>query len=191
MKELKSMKEEKPKHHYGDDVAIKRAGLSIRSPFAVMVLAPFQLPLILALGVVSIVFTIWPDALQHTAISFETRGVLHHIWHYSLLFGSVLTVVGMFWTDARRLRVELSGLFILMGSVMMNVIAQVASAAVGGEDGASGLGMALRFGILVGMASRAFVIVAAPVVSVKAPPGKTATASLPAEVVEALPKSEE
>ncbi len=184
------MKEARPrKHHYGDDVPIKRAGFSIRSPFAVMVLGPFQLPLILALGVVSVVFTIWPDALQHSAISFETRGILHHVWHYSLLVGSVLTLTGMFWTDNRRLRVELSGLFILMGSVMMNLIALVASAAAGNDEEAisSGLGMALRFGVLLGLAFRAFVIVSAPTVTVKPSPGKTLAASLPSEAVEEQP----
>ncbi len=171
-------------HQHGDDVPVK--GFAIRSPFAVMVLHPFQLPLMLVLGGVSIVFTIWPDLLQHTAISFETRGVLHHVWHYSLLVGSVLTLVGMFWTSPRRLRVELSGLFILMGSLAMNLIAQVAASSTGDEADlrVSGLGMALRFGIIVGLASRAFVIVTAPVVTVKAPPpGETVIAALPSEAV--------
>ncbi len=161
------------KHHYGDDVPMRQARFSIRSPFAVMVLAPCQLPLMLVLGALSIVFTIWPDVLQHSPISFETRGVLHHVWHYSLLAGSMLALVGMFSTRAYRLRVELSGLSILLGAMTMNLIALVAAVSSAGRVGdvveTSGLDLALRFGILVGLASRAFVIVTAPVVTVKAP----------------------
>ncbi len=53
------------KRDIGQDVPTKHAKLSIRSPWAVMVLMPFQLPLTVAMFAVSVVFTIWPDALQH------------------------------------------------------------------------------------------------------------------------------
>ncbi len=159
------------RHQHVDDVPIK--GFSIRSPFAVMVLMPFQLPLMLFLGVLSLVFTIWPGVLQHSPISFETRGIIHHVWHYSLLAGSLLALVGMFWTSPRRLRVELSGLFLLMGAMTMNLIAlvsAVSSAGVGVTQETSGLDLALRFGVLAGLASRVVVLMTAPVATVKPPP---------------------
>lgn len=59
-------------------------------------LHPFQLPVCVCLFVVAIVFTIFPEALEHSPVSFETRGVLHHIWHYALLFGALLVLIGLF-----------------------------------------------------------------------------------------------
>lgn len=149
-------------------------GTTLRSPFAVLVLMPFQLPVVLAIGLVSVVFTIWPEVLQHSPVGFETRGILHHVWHYSLLAGSVLALVGMFWTNQRlRLRIELAGLFVLMGAMTMNLIAIVAFISDGGRVGAeaetSGLDLALRVGIILGLACRAFIIVTAPIVTVRPP----------------------
>lgn len=157
----------------GHDIPIRRAGFSIRSPWAVMVLAPFQLPIMLAVFLVSVVFTISPDTLQHTPISFETRGFIHHTWHYSLMLGSLLGVVGMFWTNPRRLQAELAGLFILMGALTMNLIALVAFAVSPSSDAEepSGLGMAIRAGVILGLAVRAYIVVAQPVVTVTATKG--------------------
>ncbi len=118
-----------------------------------MVLMPFQLPLMLAIFMVSVVFTIWPDALQHSPISFEKQGLVHHIWHYSLMLGALLVLIGLFWTSPRRLTVELVGLFALIGALMMNIIAIVALAIMPGTaEEPSGLGMALRVGIISGLA---------------------------------------
>ncbi len=149
------------------DVPVKHARFSIRSPWAVMVLMPFQLPIVLAIFAVSIVFTIWPDALQHTPISFETQGLIHHIWHYSLMLGSLLVLVGLFWTSPKRLTVELVGLFVLMGALLMNMIALVAFAfsPADGED-PSGLGMAIRIGVIVGLGVRAYIVIREPIVNI-------------------------
>ncbi len=155
------------KHEHGQDVPIKHAMFSIRSPWAVMVLMPFQLPLTWAIFAVSVVFTIWPDALQHSPISFETQGLVHHTWHYSLMLGSLLVLVGLFWTSPRRLTVELVGLCVLMGALVMNLIAVVAFA-FSPEDGEepSGLGMAIRVGIILGLGVRAYIVIKEPTVNV-------------------------
>ncbi len=155
------------KREHGQDVPIKHLGFPIRSPRAVMVLMPFQLPIVLAIFAVSIVFTIWPDALQHTPISFETQGLIHHIWHYSLMLGSLLVLIGLFWTSPKRLTVELIGLFVLMGALVMNMIALVAFAfsPADGED-PSGLGMAIRIGVIVGLGVRAYIVIREPIVNI-------------------------
>ncbi len=155
------------KRESGESIPIKQARFSIRSPWAVMVLMPFQLPLVISIFAVSIIFTIWPDALQHSPISFEPEGLIHHIWHYSLMLGSLLVLVGLFWTSPRRLTVELVGLFILMGALTMNLIALIAFAITPGDAvEPSGLGMAVRIGVILGLAVRAYIIVAEPVVTV-------------------------
>jgi len=161
------------KREHGQDVPIRHAGFSIRSPWAVMVLMPFQLPLTLSIFAVSVVFTIWPDALQHSPISFEAQGFLHHVWHYSLMLGSLLVLVGMFWTSTRRLQAELAGLFVLMGALVINLIAVVALALdPGNGEEPSGLGMAIRAGVILGLAVRAFIIVTEPSVSIKSSNGE-------------------
>lgn len=153
---------------HGDDIPIRRAGFSLRSPFAVLILLPFYLPLILSIFGVSVVFTIWPDALEHSPISFEAKGVLHHVWHYSLMLGSLLVLVGLFWASLRRLTAELAGLFVLMGGLTMNLLAVVAlTLNPAGAEEPAGLGMALRAGVIISLAVRAYIIVFEPTVSIK------------------------
>jgi hypothetical protein len=136
-----------------------------------MVLHPFQLPLTLALFAVSVVFTVWPAALQHSPIGgFETQGPVHHIWHYVLMLGALLILVGMFWANTRRLTVELIGLSVLVGALMMNLIAVVALALdPGSGEEPSGLGMTIRVGVVLGLTVRAYIIVTEPVVTLSAP----------------------
>jgi len=133
-----------------------------------MVLMPFQLPITLAIFAVSVVFTIRPDALQHTPIGgFETQGFIHHVWHYSMMLGSLLVLVGLFWANTRRLQAELAGLFILIGALTMNLIALVAFALLPSDaEEPSGLGMAIRVGVILGLGIRAYIVVAEPVVIV-------------------------
>ncbi len=153
------------RHEY--DIPIVRGTLSIRSPRAVALLHPFQLPLVLGLAAVSVVFTIWPEALNHTPISFEIRGVVHHVWHYSMLTGSLLATVGMFVTHRRRLQIELSGLALLTGALTMNLVAlitEAATTAIGEIPG--GLGMALRAVIIAGLLVRAYIIAREPTVEI-------------------------
>lgn len=144
-----------------------------RSLLAVALLRPVQFPLVVALLVVGIVTLVAPDALQHSPVTFETRGLIHGTWHYSLLVGSALCMVGMFWTRPRwQLPVELAGLILLMGVLIVNMLGFISlslslSSSPSGDE-VSGLGIALRVGVILGFALRAYVIVAEPVVTVNA-----------------------
>lgn len=150
------------------DIPVVRGSFSVRSPRAVALLHPFQLPLVFALAVLSVVFTVAPETLNHTPISFETRGVVHHIWHYYILLpGALLATVGMFVTHRRRLQVELSGLSLLAGALAMNLVAVIAEAVnTPAEEASSGLGMALRAAVVVGLLARAYTVAREPTVAI-------------------------
>ncbi len=151
--------------HRHSDIPVVHGTFTVRSPRAVTLLHPFQLPLVLALAVLSVVFTVSPETLDHTPISFETRGVVHHIWHYTLLVGSLLATVGMFVAHRRRLQIELSGLFLLTGALAMNLVASIAEATTTVADGSpTGLGMALRAGVIIGLLIRAYTVAREPTV---------------------------
>ncbi len=133
----------------------------MRNMRAVILLYGVELPIIASLFVVSLVFTVWPGALEHSPISFEERGLVHHVWHYTLLAGASLVLLGMLWNNRKRLKVELMGTVLLIGATGMNLLA------VGTEEGPdapNGLSIAYRAGILVGLALRAWIIVSEPVV---------------------------
>lgn len=150
-------------------IPIIKSALSIRSPRAVAILHPFQLPLVLVLAVLSIAFTIAPETLNHTPISFETRGIIHHVWHYTLLGGALLALVGMFAAARRRLQIELSGLFLLAAALTMNLVGLFtvsAATATTGDEPPSGLGMALRVGVIVGLLVRAYTVAREPTVQI-------------------------
>ncbi len=172
------------------DIPVVHHTISIRSPRAVLLLNP-TLPIVLSLLFVSVVFTIWPEALDHSPISFERRGIVHHVWHYSLLAGSLLALVGMFATFRRRLQLELAGTFLLVGSLTINLIAMVNELepaetflpvgaftinliAMVDESGhpvgdpPSGLGMAIRAGVILMLAIRTYILIAEPTIEISA-----------------------
>ncbi len=151
-------------HEY--DIPIIRGTFSIRSPRAVALLQPVLVPIILATLVVSIVFTIAPETLNHSPISFENRGIIHHIWHYALLAGSLLATAGLFVVHRRRLQIELSGLCLLIGVFTMNLVALISGSFDPTEDPPSGFGMAIRAGIIVGFLIRAYTLVREPTVQI-------------------------
>jgi hypothetical protein len=107
---------------------------------------------------------------------FETRGAIHHAWHYALMLGGALTLIGEFWASRRALAVELIGVSLLTSAVAMNLAAMVAAALaaerhVGHFDGAmngapSGFGMALRAGVVAMFLIRSWVLVYQPQVRV-------------------------
>lgn len=88
---------------------------TIRSPRSIILLTPFEFVVASLLWLLAVVFTIWPAALEHAPVSFEQRGVVHHVWHFALLAGSSLLLTGLFYAGARRLQVELVGLFLTLG----------------------------------------------------------------------------
>lgn len=150
--------------------------IALKSPRTVIAMNPGTVCISASILLVAIVFTLWPDALEHSPIMFETRGAIHHVWHYALMLGAVLTLVGEFWASRRALVVELIGVSILTSAVAMNLAAMVAAALAaeqhvghfeGGSMGApSGFGMALRAGVVAMFIIRSWVLVYQPQVRV-------------------------
>lgn len=167
-----------------NDVPINQRTIRLRwrSPRKVALLNPFQLPLALCLALVAITFTLWPEALEHSPISFERRGIVHHAWHYSLLAGSLILLFGMFYAGRRRLAFELGGLIIVWGVLALNFTALLSGTTVlidppGQQDilRGTGLGMGLRLAILSGLAIRIWIVVTEPTVDLPAATNHRAT----------------
>lgn len=140
------------------DVPLLRGTFTIRSPRSVLLLNPFQLPIVFAIAVTAVIFTIFPEVLEHSPVSFEQRGVVHHVWHYSLLLASVLTLIGMVSAGRRRLQVELVGICLLVATLGINLVALVADKSI------SGLNIALCAGVIVGFIARAVIVATEPTV---------------------------
>lgn len=155
-----------PRH--STDIVVIAGRVTIRNPIRVLLLNPFLLPVMLSLLGVSVVFTIWPDLLRHNAIAFETQGAVHHIWHYSLLVGSLLSLFGMLAAAKWRLKAELFGLILLSAALAINLVAVISAAfdPLAGDTATSGLGFALRAGVLLGMLMRIYVVAFEPTIGV-------------------------
>lgn len=141
--------------------------LGFRSPIKAALLYPMETALIFWMLVVSILFTIWPESLEHAPVSFEERGVVHHVWHYSLLVGAVISVAGLVVQSRRRTLWEILGLVLLASAVALNLIAVIADGVTDGvAPSLGGWDVALRFGILTGLILRIYILTAQPVVEV-------------------------
>lgn len=129
---------------------------------AVLFTKPFELLLAACLFVLGVVMILSPTVLEHTPISFETRGVIHHLWHYSLIAGGALTLFGLLWDRPRlALRIELVGLCVMWVAIAENLIAVV-------TDGrpVSGMLLATRVAILSWLVVRAYALLTQPVLYV-------------------------
>jgi hypothetical protein len=133
----------------------------------VLLLHPFELPLAVGLLVLAVVFTAFPEVLEHSPVSFEARGVIHHVFHYALLFGAALTVTGLFAVGPRGLAVELAGLTLLLACLALNFTALVAGE-LDGTAAFSGLDAALRVAAMVATAVRMWIIATRPTVTMTA-----------------------
>ncbi len=120
------------------------------------------LPILVTLLAVSIVFTLSPEALSHSPVSFETRGIIHHVWHYTLLGGTLLGLLGAVIVDRRSM--ELVGLILVEAALALNLIAIVTFeiTGVGPGDAASGLGIALRVGVMAQIATSIWILTTEP-----------------------------
>jgi hypothetical protein len=153
------------RHDAHDDVPLVSGTLTIRNPRRVLLLNPFQTPLVVCLLVVSVTFTFWPHVLEHAPVGFEERGFMHHVWHYTLLLGSLVTLIGMLIASTRRLKVELIGLILLAGSMGMNLAAFIAGMSEGHPSAnGSGLGLALRAAVILGLTARIIILLRQPTV---------------------------
>ena len=135
----------------------------------VILLHPFELPLAVSVLAIAIVFTAFPDVLEHSPINFESRGIIHHIWHYSLLAGGALTVTGLFAVGPRCLVLELAGLTLLLMCLLLNFTALIAGEIAGASTATfSGLDAALRVAAMTAIAVRMWIIATRPTVTMTA-----------------------
>lgn len=151
-----------PNYH---DVSVTGFTVKVRKPREVILLNS-TVPFVLGMFLVSVVFTIWPEALEHTPIGFEQRGLIHHIWHYSLLFGSTAALFGQFIATKRRLQLELVGLIIVTSAVAMRFITVLAET---GFREFPGLALALYLSTITMLLLRCYVIIKQPTVLLPAP----------------------
>ncbi len=130
----------------------------------VLLLHPIELPIVACLLLVAVIFGIAPDTLEHTAVSFEQRGIIHHVWHWVLLLGgAVLTLVGLLTQSRIAFRLEFAGLVALIIAFAVNLIAVMTSG-----DQISGLALATRSGMLLGLGVRAWIVLTQPTIVVRA-----------------------
>lgn len=105
-----------------------------------------------SLFAVSIVFWVTPDALEHTAVAFETRGILHHVWHGVLTAASALILMGLMWSYNKwivKFKVRLLGLLGLFATLLMNLTSAVFdSVTTSGDDMLGGIDFALRVAVI-------------------------------------------
>lgn len=111
----------------------------------------FELSLAVALTVISLVFTISPEALEHAPVGFEIRGPIHHGFHFTLLGGSVAMLFGLVLA---RARLEMVGLILVTGAISMNLIALLTDP----QSATEGLPVALRVAVLTGVVGRLYLI---------------------------------
>jgi len=135
----------------------------------VMLLYPFQLPLSLALLSVAVVFTVFPEMLEHSPVSFETRGIIHHLFHYALLVGSALMLAGLFATHRWHIKAELIGLVLVFSAIALNLVAILSDEfSTGDGDPLSGMTVAIRSAILGGLVVRMWIVTVQPEISLPA-----------------------
>lgn len=139
--------------------------VTIRSPRGILLMVPL-FPFVFAIFAVSIVFLIWPEALEHSPIGFEARGYVHHLWHGALAAGSLAALWGMFSPEPHRIPMEAMGLMVLTGCFAMNLAALVEDLVWGHTSPplGSGLDLILRIGLIAAFLIRIYILVFKPTV---------------------------
>ncbi len=104
-------------------------------------------------------YTIFPELLAHSPVSFENRGPVHHLWHYLLLTGG-FALAGGVWQ--RSLQLQVFGLWSSSLVILLNFVASAADAiSAGSTVELSGMDMALRIMVLAILALRLYVVAVA------------------------------
>ncbi len=133
---------------------------SVNPRVRLVVLGQSTLPILVCLVVVAVVFTVAPATLDHAPVAFETRGAMHHVWHYGLLAGSLLALFGALSTHQRGLMLELVGLIVVVAALALNLTALVFASADGEPVG--GIDLALRVGAMLQLGVRIWILVVRP-----------------------------
>ncbi len=115
-------------------------------------------PLAACLVLVSFIFTVSPQALDHSPVAFETRGLWHHVWHYALLAGAILALVGSLSRHPRALTAELAGLILVEAAVALNTTALSTA-----DQAIPGVGIALRVAVMIQVGLRIWILIARPI----------------------------
>ncbi len=126
---------------------------------------PYELPLAVCTAIIAVVFAISPGLLAHSPVSFETRGITHHAWHYSLLVGSVLYIAGRFTAgDQRAIGLQTVGLALLLGCLALNLTALVTAEFDDARDvpPLGGYAVAIRVALMVGIGLRLWILITRP-----------------------------
>lgn len=101
-------------------------------------------------------FTVFPPLLNHSPVSFENRGPIHHLWHYLLLVGGFGLMLGIWY---RHLQTENWALWVCAGVVTLNFVALIAKdIATQSTAGLSGMDAAARVVLLLTLGIRLFAI---------------------------------
>lgn len=126
---------------------------------------PFESAVAIALFVVCVIFTAFPEALEHAPVGFEDRGIAHHVFHYTLLLGSFLILVGLLLKRGLADELERAGLILTAGALTVNLIGFLGSDQL--ED-LPGVGLALRVAVILGLILRAVALTRFPRITVVA-----------------------
>lgn len=122
---------------------------------------PYELPLMVCVLAVAAVFTVFPAALEHTPVSFETRGLIHHLgFHYLLLCGAAFNLAGrVMHRPAVSLWMQFAGLAMILTALALNLTALVAGELDGsGTEPLGGLDVATRVALMIGIGVRLYII---------------------------------
>lgn len=133
----------------------------------VVLLSQSTFPILVCLVIVAVIFTITPEALDHSPVAFETRGLVHHIWHYGLLIGSLAALGGALTTDRRGLTIELVGLVLVVIALAFNLTTLIADSVGPDSEPLRGVGIALRAGAMLQLVVRVWILVVRPTASIE------------------------
>jgi hypothetical protein len=133
---------------------------------SLLLLFPAEITLAGSLTLLAVIFTVFPEALEHSPVSFETRGWIHHAWHYLLLLAASLTLVSHIRSDPWTARTRLLGLLGLVLALTLNLIAEISADLSNPALRAGGLDIGLRVAAISFLIIRIRMIVNPPTVNV-------------------------
>lgn len=106
-------------------------------------------------SILGTLFTISPELLEHSPVGFETRGILHHVFHYLILIGGLALTLAV---SIRDRVMEIAGLVACGVPTLLNLLAlataDAESIGVSLNESVSGMDIAVRLIVLAVIAGR-------------------------------------